>query len=465
MLDRIVPTSTVRSRWPRWLAPMLVLGSSALVVFPGGLGLMSLPSIAVLGAALVAAVAWLLVTAPQWLVLLIPTTLPAPMMMYTYVWELQLYAFVVLLVMWGTRQRAPWVYRLSKLELALILFAAWALFSLLWSWDMRNYSIQARRMILGVAALWAASRLPRVAPRIMFERGIVFATMALGCAALGKRLTSGFSESQAAMRRPEVTNLGWGTANFIATLLLLLTPTILDLAIHRRGRLRVAAWSTVGLSALMQMIIASRAAAVLFVGGTIVQVLGASGRRARWSAVAVVGVLAGLLASPLGQSFFLRFTSLRELGSMTIRIWYQREAWRRLVEHLPFGLGLGQGYAYADKLQGIDPHNYWLLLGGDLGLPGLVLWAVVMVMVWRALTRVAHTPGWQGPGNALRIAFVTSQIHTMVEPTFQGVQYQFMFFWLMGGSLAYYAADLAERAEPAQATTPPTAAEATSSSR
>jgi hypothetical protein len=448
MSTRAGNASSSRAPSPRWLAPALVAGSSVLVVFPGGLGALSLPSLAVLAAAVIASAGWLLLAAPQWLVVIIPAVLPAPMMMYTYLWELLLYGSVLLLVLWGVRQRAPWVSRLSALEVALVLFSAWALFSVFWSWDMRNYTIQARRICLGVVSLWAASRLPRMASRALFERGILFATLTLGCAALGKRLTTGFSESQAAIRRPEATNLGWGTANFIATLLLLLTPPMLALAMHRRGRLRLAAWSAVGLSALLQMIIASRAAAVLFVGGTIVQVLGASGRRARWTAVAVVGVLASLLASPLGQSFFLRFTSLRELGSMTVRIWFQREAWRRLIEHLPFGLGLGQGYSNPDKLQGVDPHNYWLLVGGDLGIPGLVLWAVVMVMVWRALSRMARSPGWQATANALRIGFVTAQIHTLVEPTFQGVQYQFVFFWLMGGTLAYHAAEM-RREEPA----------------
>ena len=49
------------------------------------------------------------------------------------------------------------------------------------------------------------------------------------------------------------------------------------------------------------------------------------------------------------------------VGSMTIRIWYFREGWWRLLEHLPWGMGLGQGYANPDHLHGIDPHDYWLL--------------------------------------------------------------------------------------------------------
>jgi hypothetical protein len=267
------------------------------------------------------------------------------------------------------------------------------------------------------------------------------AALTLGLAALGKRLSTGFSNEQAAERRPEATNLGWGTANFIATLLMLLTPALIAVAAGRRDRLRWIAWSAVLLSALMQFVIASRAAAVLFVAGTVAQVLLASGRRTRWFAVPVVAVFALLFASPLGQSFLVRFTQVRELGSMTVRIWYWREGWRRLVDHLPFGLGLGGGYGNADKLHGTDPHNYWLVVGGDLGVPGLLLWLLVLVVTWRAIGRIARTPEWRSIGNALRIGFVTGQIHTLVEPTFQGVQYQFVYFWLMGGMIAYHAAE------------------------
>jgi len=40
-------------------------------------------------------------------------------------------------------------------------------------------------------------------------------------------------------------------------------------------------------------------------------------------------------------------------------------------------------------------------------------------------------------GRALLIAFWLSQLHTLVEPTFQGLNYQYLYFWLMGGYLGY----------------------------
>jgi hypothetical protein len=66
----------------------------------------------------------------------------------------------------------------------------------------------------------------------------------------------------------------------------------------------------------------------------------------------------------------------------------------------------------------------------------------VLALIFRELRRMRR-PGSPNAslGLALQSAFWMSQFHTLVEPTFQGIQYQFLFFWLMGGSIAYARAD------------------------
>ena len=84
------------------------------------------------------------------------------------------------------------------------------------------------------------------------------------------------------------------------------------------------------------------------------------------------------------------------------------------------------------------------MVGSELGLPGLLLWAAVLVIIWRAVGRLGSAPEMRGRVFALRVAFVLSQLHTLVEPTFQGSQYQFIWFWLFGGYFAYGAAEDAD---------------------
>lgn len=421
----------------RWVPLLLVVLPVLTVIIPSWFGLLSLPAMALLGLVALAAAGGLLVLAPQALVALAPALLPSPMFADTYAWELALVSLLALTVVYGWRRRAGWFFRLSSLELLVLAFTLWGVLSGFWSPDLRHYLTGVRRLLLGFVSLWLALRLPHIARRGWFELGLFAGSCTIALAALGRWLTTGYSAQQSIMHRPGATALGWGTANYIATLLLLFAPIMVAAAVHEHGPRRLMGWIASGLTGALQMIIASRAAGVLFVLATGVQLLLTTTRRARIAAVGALAGLALLVMSPLGQTALTRFTSLRELGSMTLRIWYQREGWRRMIEHLPFGMGLDQGYANPDKLQGIDPHNYWLVVGGDMGIPGLVLWIAILVMMWRALARLIHSPSTRIVGQALLITLIAGQLHTLVEPTFQGVHYQFVFYWSIGGYLAY----------------------------
>jgi hypothetical protein len=421
-----------------WLASAaLACAATALACLPstpapfGALGLLlALGTVSVAGVALLALF-------PHALVALVPALLPSPMLLLTFAWELALLALAGLLALQGWRARAGWLHRLGGTELAALAFTGWALFSVLWIDDPRQYMIGARRLAVGFCALWVATRLPAIASRRAFDAGLIAGASALALAALARSLTTGLSSEQALLRRPEVTNLGWGTANYVAALLLLFAPSLLRLASRPGARERAWAAAAFGLVTLVQLVVASRAAAVLFLAATFAQLWRAAGRARLWVVLGFAATLAAVLATPLGQGLLSRLESVRELGSMTIRLWYFREAWSRVLENLPWGLGLWQGFAHADRLQGIDPHNYWLLIGGDLGLPGILLWLAVLVAIARRIGSLRRDEPGREQAHALLVTFVIANLNTLVEPTFQGAHYQVFFYWIVGGALAY----------------------------
>ena len=415
---------------------------------PAPLGLVGLAlAVAAAGAAGVAL--WALI--PPSIVVLVPALIPSPMVALTFGWEVALAALAAALAVHGLRTRAAWTWRIGDTERWLLAFTAWALFTVFWSPDLRYFLLGARRLILGVVTLWVALRLPHVAGRRWFDMGLIVGATALALSALGHSLTTGLSQAQALLHRTEVTNLGWGTANYVATLLLLFSPSLLRLALRGRRPERALAWAAFALVAIVQLIIASRAATVLFLGGTLAQLLRAALRFRIGVGLGFAATLAAALASPLGYGLLSRLANLRELGSMTIRLWYFREGSRRVVDNLPWGLGLNQGYSNPDRLHGIDPHDYWLLLGGDLGIPGVLLWVAVLLSLV-GLVRALHTDeAEREQAYVLALTLVLANLHTLVEPTFQGGQYQLVFFWIMGGTLAY--ASL--RRSPTSAIAPP----------
>jgi hypothetical protein len=422
----------------------IAAGSAAVVCLPFASGPAGLLGVLLTAAgALVSGLAmWAAV--PEAIVALVPTLVPAPIVFYTFAWEWALASLLVAVVLHASRHRAAWALRLEPVEWWLLLFTAWALFTGFWCTSTLYYLLGVRRLVVALGTLWVAMRLPHIASRRWFDLGLVGAASALALAAIQHSLGTGFSQMQALLHRAQVTDLGWGTANYVATLLLLCAPSLLRLVLRGSPRERLLGGVGFTLATVVEFIVASRAAVVLFSIGTIVQLLHATRRHRLVTGLAALGALAAILASPLGAGLLSRLGSLREMGSMTIRIWYFREGFRRLIEFLPWGMGLGQGYVNADHLHGIDPHDYWLLVGGDLGIPGLVLWAAVQVAIVRGWLAVRADARQRELAFTMLLTFTLGNLHTLVEPTFQGGQYQLLFLWIVCGSLAYAQAEAAD---------------------
>ncbi|HEY6866614.1 MAG TPA: hypothetical protein VI792_05110 [Candidatus Eisenbacteria bacterium] len=415
------------------------VASAGAVSVIGKFGALSPPGLATVLAMVAAGGLAVFYLAPQALIVLTPMFLPLPYLAHVFPYEMALLVLTGVIAIVGWRRRADWLFRLGPLEIAVLASMAWAFSTALWCTDWDHYLLGVRRLTMGFVTLWAAWRFARLAPRRWFELGLLLGTITLSLAAIVAYLSTGFTAERALIERASATDLGWGKANFIATILLLVSPVLLHIGLHGdRAWNRALAWVALPLVGGMQVLIASRAALVLFMGGLLVQVLG---RRAHHRLLLLV--LAGFAAiflGPWATGVLIRFTNVRELGSIAIRGWYFREAWRRTESGFPLGIGLGQGWGYPDHLNVNDPHNYWLVLSSELGVLGELTWIVVLVVLWRGIRRLEADPSRQLPGWPLQIAFWLAQLHTLVEPTFQGIQYPFVFFWLMGGYLGYGAA-------------------------
>lgn len=410
-----------------------------LVAVPARFGLLSpLGLLVTLGAAM-SAFAALLYVAPSAAIVLSPALIPIPLVGYIFPYEMMLGVTFVLVVLATSLDEKHGLAEFNRLEFAYLAFLGWALFTGFWCHDGVRYVLGVRRLLGGFVILWTAHRIWRLAPRPVFLFGLVAGAATISLATLAKRISTGYSNEQALMSRGTATDLGWGWANYIAALLIILTPFILHCAFHRRERwLRWSARITFPLVVAVQLIVVARGALLLFAAAVVVQLTAGLDRRRRlWGLLAGLAIVAALLIGPWGQAILMRFTSLRELSSGTIRLWYFREGWHRTLDNLPWGIGLQQGFSYPDKLQGLDPHDYWLDLSAELGVLGPPLWLFFLVMMWRRIRRVARQPGMEGEGLALQIAFVAGQIHTLIEPTFQGTQYMFLYLWMAAACFGY----------------------------
>ena len=412
-----------------WVAIALVAG-----LLPGmivGGGLLGWGAIALLAGAGVAVLVWFW---PGTAVGLLPLLILPPEFARMFAHEVGLLALAALLVAHGMRTRANWLWRLEAPEAVFVALLLWGLLSGFWSGSTWWWMFGVRKAGMGFLALWTAWRVARFVGGRDLRFGITLTAMAIALYVLIKAAAWGALSSNGWVDRKLSTDVGWGTSNYLAALLVLTLPTALEVALRDpRPAVRVLAWLPMPLAMLMMTATASRGGILLVLAIALLSIFRrrASGRTLVFVVmVAVVGVLGAI--APAGSRLISRFTDARELGSVVIRLMYFREGWRRMVAAWPWGLGIGQGYVTIDRLGAIDPHDYWLVVGSELGLVGLVLWAGVLFLLWRRAGRLLRDPRDASAGWSLRLTFVLAFVNCLFEPTFSGLQYQFLFFWIAG---------------------------------
>lgn len=379
----------------------------------------------------------LLWKAPALAVGMFPLLILPPQFAKVFAHEVGLLVVLPGLIVHGIRTRADWLTRLDPIEAVLALMVLWGILSGFWAESSWWWLFGVRKVGVGLLALWVSWRLARCVRPEHMRIGLTATIWCLSLYTLLRAAASGALSTAGWVDRKRSTDVGWGTSNYIAAILVLMLPTALEVALRdtRRG-VRIFAWLALPMAALVMTVSASRGG-VLFV--LFIVLLALTRKRVRGNAIAlaasVVGAGALVALSPAGPRFLSRFTDAQELGSVVVRFLYYREGWRRLAGAWPLGSGLGQSYSTVDRLGTEDPHNYWLVIGYELGLVGLALWIAFLVLLWKRIRRIGRDPATEALGFTLGLTFAISQLNCLFEPTFQGLHYHFLFFWIFGGYL------------------------------
>ncbi len=375
---------------------------------------------------------------------MIPVLMVPPEFLKTFAHELALLVTFVLVLVAGIRARRSWTWTADPIELAVAAFLAWGVVTWFWCPSTWWWFFALRKYGIGLVALWTASRLAR-SHRDSWDllAGVALAALAISIATIAKAIDYGLLTSAVLESRREATNLGWGTSNYIAAILVLTLPTGLHLALNApTGRLRALGWSTLPAMAIVMAISASRGGALLMVGGSILVLTRARfGRQSLVLMIAMAIILALMLAGPGSAVLISRFTQAKELGSVVVRLFLLREGWRRVVEHLPFGMGFGQGIVAPDYMAASSPHNFFVTLGYEVGIPGVALWCWVIAVIGRRAWRLTRDERVGTVAFALLLTLVLAVVNSTFEPTFEGLHFQFLFFWIVGLHLGTLARD------------------------
>lgn len=393
----------------------------------------NLVPLALLGATILGALAW---TWPLAVACGLPALIALPKLGPVFAFEIVLLVIAGAILAHGLRARGDWAWRLHPLEVAVAALLLWGVITVFWCESLWGWAVGVRRLTVGLCALWTAHRLGSVYRARWLALGILSSAVALALAAIQRGMATDWITLTSSRGRSEGTDLGMGGSNYIGALLLLTVPTALDLALRApRRTTRAFGWLMLPLVVAVMAWAASRGGTLLVVTATLLFVFRERlGARSVALIIAIVLCFVALLAG-LGTQLLGRFTDPGWIGSVVVRLVFFQEAWRRLVEHLPLGLGLGQGFVQLDRLAGADPHNYLLVVGSELGLPGLLLWGFVLVLIWRQTRVLAGTPAVSAGADALRFTLIVAVLNSLYEPTFTGPHYTFLFYWVVGAYL------------------------------
>jgi O-antigen ligase len=409
----------------------VALGAAALVlaVDPYVRAQVGIAPVAVVGVvvALASSLAW-----PGLVLAVVPATVVVNTSHGFFLFELCVFGMLVVAALDALRRRDAALPGPAEVHFAFLALLASGCLSLVGVSDVQSFMGALVRLLTayaGMLLVWRYARGPRWA--------WVAASVPIGGAAVAAQVLHSYTSHGSHLRnlfllRSFLSNVGWGQTNYVgAVLSVLILGSFVLLLLSRRPWLRLLCGGSLALMLAAMVMLVSRGTIVAVALGLLALITVMRGRR-RWlvllfAALAVVLVL----QVPAFKVMSARFTTSSQGFSLVVRVRLWQEAAERFLAHPVLGVGLGQGRFQADALQSDDPHNYFLTVASETGLPGLLAWVALLVVLYRAAARAARgRPEAQAWGAALAVLVSVAVAHSCYEPTFTGTHYMYLFFWV-----------------------------------
>jgi O-antigen ligase len=322
------------------------------------------------------------------------------------------------------------------LEWIFILYVVWAAFTLVEATDLREALVGWKTIIMLFLAFLAGHRLLGASRARTLMRCVACLAPLISFELAAVLIHRGLPLSFLLTRSVSLTDLGWGTSNYIAAVAALSTGCAVPLAFYGGRWERLLGVLGLGSAVFVSIATISRGGTLAILIGILV---GAAieVRRRLFLALGILGILgAAYLMSPLGQASIARFLDPEQLPSVGARLLYYQEAIRIIRDHSFLGVGPNQIPHHSTIEIDPNPHNFLLKNAADLGLPGLGLYLLMLGMAAYAALRLLRDAGDRNErmlALALMLTLVIAVTNASYEPTLESSVYGTV-FWITVGT-------------------------------
>lgn len=293
----------------------------------------------------------------------------------------------------------------------------------------------------------------------------VLCATAVSCTAVGDYLVHG---SVTGGRLTALVNGPYAGANYFSVTIVLMMPFVmLDVFLHPRIIVRIVAFFCSTILVLANLMTQSRAGIV----GMLVVACAVFWTLRKWGKnllkmFAIIVILSPVVAAVIPPGVWERFSTIFEdydiqnmdptsglrmaAGSQKERLQLIIKAVSLTFEHPVFGVGMGDfssasahQWSTGSGRDWVQTHNTYLQYSSELGLPGLMLYILLLVTTFKTLRRAREQIPEGGPGTKpymLRLicdATTISLTGYLLTSAFANVGYQCYFFVVAGIAQAF----------------------------
>ncbi len=330
---------------------------------------------------------------------------------------------------------------------------AWALITLPWSyWPGGSVAFLLNDYFKTLAIFWLLCNAVNTRSRLLLAiRGLALLAVPLAAFGVHEYLAGRFMDEGAVKRIQSYDAPLTSNPNDLALMLNLILPLTLALALaHDRTLTRLLFLGCAALDAAAVILTFSRAGFICLASTSVIYFAKLLRRPERgWAIAALCLALAAVPCLPAG--YLDRLSTITNIESDPTGSAQERRddtlAAIRLVSRSPIvGAGIGMNILALNELRGASwkkVHNVYLEYATDLGVPGLILFLVVLAGCVRSaglvMRRTARTPPMRDLfllAEGIQVSLVAFAIAALFHP----VAYHFYFYYMAGLALAARAA-------------------------